>query len=255
MKALCVLALALLAAMTARPACAAYTIKIGVIYPLTGNAASAGSSAKDAVELGADIVNTAHPELQGLPLAAAAGLPVSRLDSLFLALIALTNLFFGGVALAQEVKVVSSGGFAAAYRALAPEFELKTGYKLSAAWGPSMGKTADAVPSRLARGEAIDVVIMVGYALGDLVADELGHLAGIRHVDLVEHHRARALDKVDQDRIPLQRRRVGGQLGFQRVDVGDRVAARFRSGAVDDVHEHGTPLDVAQEVQTQAAAL
>ena len=75
MKALCVLAVALFAAMTARPACAADPIKIGVIYPLTGNAASAGSSAKDAVELGADIVNTAHPGLQGLPLAATAGLP------------------------------------------------------------------------------------------------------------------------------------------------------------------------------------
>jgi len=73
-------------------------------------------------------------------------------------------------ALAQVIKVVSSGGFAAAYRALAAEFERRTGYQLSAAWGPSMGKTADAVPSRLARGEAIDVVIMVGYALSDLIA-------------------------------------------------------------------------------------
>src|SRR5262252_6628212 len=77
MKALCVLAVALLAAMTARTACAADTIKIGVIYPLTGNAASAGASAKDAVELGAEIVNTAHPELEGLPLAATVGLPNS----------------------------------------------------------------------------------------------------------------------------------------------------------------------------------
>ena len=62
-------------ATTPGPACAADAIKIGVIYPLTGNAASAGSSAKDAVELGAEIVNTARPELQGLPLAATAGLP------------------------------------------------------------------------------------------------------------------------------------------------------------------------------------
>ena len=30
-------------------------VKIGVIYPLTGNAASAGQSAKDAIELGAEI--------------------------------------------------------------------------------------------------------------------------------------------------------------------------------------------------------
>src|ERR1700758_2838106 len=75
MEALWVFAVALFAAMTARPACAADPIKIGAIYPLTGNAASAGASAKDAVELGAEIVNTAHPELPGLPLAATAGLP------------------------------------------------------------------------------------------------------------------------------------------------------------------------------------
>ncbi|MGA8697110.1 MAG: ABC transporter substrate-binding protein [Xanthobacteraceae bacterium] len=54
---------------------AAENVKIGVIYPLTGNAASAGQSAKDAVNLGAEIVNTAHPELKALPLGATAGLP------------------------------------------------------------------------------------------------------------------------------------------------------------------------------------
>jgi branched-chain amino acid transport system substrate-binding protein len=54
---------------------AAETVKIGVIYPLTGNAASAGQSAKDAVNLGAEIVNTAHPELKAMPLGATAGLP------------------------------------------------------------------------------------------------------------------------------------------------------------------------------------
>src|SRR5215470_14023191 len=54
---------------------AADAVKIGVIYPLTGNAASAGASAKDAVELGAEIVSAAHPELAALPLAASAGLP------------------------------------------------------------------------------------------------------------------------------------------------------------------------------------
>ena len=54
---------------------AAETVKIGVIYPLTGNAASAGQSAKDAVNLGAEIVNTAHPDLKALPLGATVGLP------------------------------------------------------------------------------------------------------------------------------------------------------------------------------------
>jgi branched-chain amino acid transport system substrate-binding protein len=62
-------------AFAAGSAKAAENVKIGVIYPLTGNAASAGQSAKDAVNLGADIVNTAHPELKALPLGATAGLP------------------------------------------------------------------------------------------------------------------------------------------------------------------------------------
>jgi len=57
------------------PARAAESVKIGVIYPLTGNAASAGQSAKDAVNLGAEIVNTAHSDLKALPLGASAGLP------------------------------------------------------------------------------------------------------------------------------------------------------------------------------------
>jgi branched-chain amino acid transport system substrate-binding protein len=50
-------------------------VKIGVIYPLTGNAASAGQSAKDAVELGVEIVNRGYPELKAMPLGATVGLP------------------------------------------------------------------------------------------------------------------------------------------------------------------------------------
>jgi molybdate transport system substrate-binding protein len=74
-----------------------------------------------------------------------------------------------GVVEAAVVKVVSSGGFAAAYRALAPEFEHTTGNILATSWGPSMGNTPDAIPLRIQRGEPIDVVIMVGYALDDLI--------------------------------------------------------------------------------------
>jgi len=73
-KIACVFA-AVVAAAVAVPANAADSVKIGVIYPLTGNAASAGQSAKDAVDMAADIVNTAHPELKNLPLGPTAGLP------------------------------------------------------------------------------------------------------------------------------------------------------------------------------------
>src|SRR5579883_68079 len=51
------------------------TVRIGVLMPLSGNAASAGQQSKAAIELAAEIVNTAHPELGDLPLAKTAGLP------------------------------------------------------------------------------------------------------------------------------------------------------------------------------------
>lgn len=80
---------------------------------------------------------------------------------------------------ADEIHVASSGGFAAAYRALAPAFEARTGHKLVAIWGPSMGETAGAIPNRLQRGEPIDVVIMVGDAMDKLIAkgqvEDAGH--------------------------------------------------------------------------------
>src|SRR5712691_8260310 len=50
------------------------TVKIGAIYPLSGNAASAGVHAKAAIETAIDIINNAHPELGDLPLAKDAGL-------------------------------------------------------------------------------------------------------------------------------------------------------------------------------------
>ena len=86
------------------------------------------------------------------------------------AALGLAALLLAGGASAAEVHVVSSGGFAAAYKVLAPGFEQVTGTQVSTAWGPSMGKTIDAVPARLARHEPIDVLIMVGYALDDLAA-------------------------------------------------------------------------------------
>ena len=66
--------LALLLAASAR-AEAQGSIRIGAIYPLTGATASAGTALRDAVEVAADLINSPHPELSALPLAATAGLP------------------------------------------------------------------------------------------------------------------------------------------------------------------------------------
>ncbi|ASW02859.1 substrate-binding domain-containing protein [Paraburkholderia aromaticivorans] len=70
---------------------------------------------------------------------------------------------------AAELHVMSSGGFTAAYKLLGPGFTASTGNTLDTILGPSMGKSPEAIPNRLERGERADVVIMVGYALDDLI--------------------------------------------------------------------------------------
>ncbi|MBT2789890.1 substrate-binding domain-containing protein [Paraburkholderia strydomiana] len=70
---------------------------------------------------------------------------------------------------AADLHVMSSGGFTAAYKVLGPKFSAETGTTLDTALGPSMGKSPEAIPNRLERGEPADAVIMVGYALDDLI--------------------------------------------------------------------------------------
>src|ERR1700732_3102332 len=84
---------------------------------------------------------------------------------------------------ATEIKVVTSGGFTAAYLELVPEYEGATHNKLETEFGPSMGTTHNAIPIRLERGEAIDVVIMAAPALADLINQ--GKVRADSRVDLV----------------------------------------------------------------------
>ena len=92
-------------------------------------------------------------------------------------------LYLSGAANAAEVRVMISGGLTAAYKALVPEFERATGHTVLTAYGPSMGTTQNAIPVRLERGEPVDVLIMVGYALGDLAKQ--GKVVPDSRVDLV----------------------------------------------------------------------
>jgi molybdate transport system substrate-binding protein len=84
---------------------------------------------------------------------------------------------------AKEVHVMTSGGFTAAYNELAPEFQRATGHVVKTAYGASMGNAPDAIPSRLARGEPVDVVILARPALDQLVAQ--GKVVPGSQVDLV----------------------------------------------------------------------
>src|SRR6202167_6453209 len=108
--------------------------------------------------------------------------PSLKIRSLTLGLIA--ALVLAGTAHAAEVHVMISGGLSAAYNALVPEFERATGNKVITAYGPSMGTTTNAIPVRLERGEPADVLIMVGYALGDLIKQ--GKVIADSRVDLVK---------------------------------------------------------------------
>lgn len=94
--------------------------------------------------------------------------------------IGLTSL----AAQADEIRVMNSGGFSEAYKLLKPKFEAATGHTLVTAWGPSMGHSPEAIPNRLLRGEPADVVIMVGYALGQLIVQ--GVVAADSRVDLAD---------------------------------------------------------------------
>ena len=62
------------------------TVKIGAVFPLSGNAASAGIHAKYAIETALDIINNPHPELGNFPLAkngGLAGLGGAKVDVVF----------------------------------------------------------------------------------------------------------------------------------------------------------------------------
>ena len=101
-----------------------------------------------------------------------------RASSLAVALLASGPTAVG----AAEIHVMISGGFSAAYDELVPIYERRSGNVVVTERGPSMGDTPQAIPNRLARGEAADLVIMVDAGLDALIAKRLA-LDGSR-VDL-----------------------------------------------------------------------
>ncbi len=78
---------------------------------------------------------------------------------------------------------MTSGAFTAAYLEVIPEFERSTGNKIVTAYGASMGNAPDSIPSRLDRGEAVDVVILADSALDELIKH--GKVMAGSRVDLV----------------------------------------------------------------------
>jgi molybdate transport system substrate-binding protein len=114
---------------------------------------------------------------------------LTRMLSAIVSLLLVASM--ANAASASDITVMSSGGFSAALAVLAPEYERTTGNKIIIVSGPSMGNTPQAIPARLARGEAADVVIMVGYALDDLIKQ--GKVTTQGRVDLAQSRIALAV--------------------------------------------------------------
>jgi molybdate transport system substrate-binding protein len=71
-----------------------------------------------------------------------------------------------------QLNVITSGGFAAAFQKLQPEFEKSTGIKVTVTRGASQGSGPDTIGAQLRRGVASDVVIMSREGLDDLIAEK-----------------------------------------------------------------------------------
>lgn len=112
-----------------------------------------------------------------------------------------------GPAFAADVQVMISAGFYGAYAELAPAFERASGHRLVTTRGPSVGDSPEAIPTRLARGQAADVVI-----LDDSSADDLGR---------------RGLVRADS-KVELAKSQIGMMVraGAARPDIGSVEAFR-----------------------------
>ena len=86
---------------------------------------------------------------------------------------AVAGILFAAAAAAADVRVMISAGFFHAYSELVPGFERATGHRVVTTRGPSMGDSPEAIPTRLARGETADVVILDGAAADALAKAQL----------------------------------------------------------------------------------
>jgi len=116
----------------------------------------------------------------------AAGAPRRRVLRTLLGAVLGLGLALGAAiapsAQAAEIRVVTSGGFSAAYDQLIPLYEQATGHTVVTARGASMGNAPDSIPSRFARGEPFDIVILADAGLEALIAQ--GKVQAGSRVDL-----------------------------------------------------------------------
>jgi molybdate transport system substrate-binding protein len=97
--------------------------------------------------------------------------------ALVVGLISATSVF------AADIQVITSGAFAEALKALVPEYEKQSPNKVIISYGSSMGAAPDSIPSRLARDEKFDVLILASPSLDGFIKS--GAVQPGTRVDLV----------------------------------------------------------------------
>ena len=101
----------------------------------------------------------------------------------FTFLILATNVLQVDYSYAAEIQVITSGAFAEALKQLVPEYEKQSPNKVIISYGSSMGAAPDSIPSRLAKGEQFDILILAAPALEGFIKS--GDLQSGTRVDLV----------------------------------------------------------------------
>jgi molybdate transport system substrate-binding protein len=97
-------------------------------------------------------------------------------------LVVLAALLVSPSAALAQLKVIISGGFSTAYRQVLPEFEKETGVTVTTLSGSSQGKGPETIAAQLARGVAVDVVIMSREGMSELMKE--GRIAAGTDADL-----------------------------------------------------------------------
>jgi molybdate transport system substrate-binding protein len=118
-------------------------------------------------------------------------MPRSAVRARLVTLVVAVTLGLATAAAADEIKVMTSGAFTAAFSELSPEFERATGHTIVTTYGGSLGNAPDSIPSRLARREPVDLVILAREGLDALVKQ--GAVVAGSEVDLVKSNMAIAI--------------------------------------------------------------
>lgn len=171
----------------------------------------------------------------------------------------LVFILFVGAASAQstpseeDIQVMTSGAFTAAFLHLAPEFERTHHKRVVTTFGASMGGAPDSIPSRLGRGEPADIVILAAPALDELI--QAGKVVPGSRVDLVRSSIGMAVragaPKPDIGTVDALKRTLlsaksiaysdsasGVYLShdlFQRLGIADQIAAKCQRIASEPV--------------------